>query len=131
MRIWALVLGIAFGASGKALADLGRNANPGAGLAAVGGADGRGADVGQALSGLADGHTFAVRYENRWTRKGPKPPKVREVDLWEEEARFGPHTFDEHAEKTDQFLRQRIRDEPDLPAASASPQQGGGSTVCQ
>ncbi len=55
-------------------------------------------------------------YDNRYRRGGPKPPQVRVADLSEEESYDG-HTIERHVGKTDQFLRNRIKEE-DLDSAS-------------
>lgn len=73
------LLGVAFGASGRAIAALGRSVGDGAGtkLAAVG-VGGARLDDGV---GPAGGDGVLYRYEEKWTRHGPKPSLVRRFDL--------------------------------------------------
>lgn len=56
-------------------------------------------------------------HEQKWNRKGPKPPKLREIDPAVEES-LGGHTIDRHVGKSDRNLRDRLKKEPDIPAAS-------------
>ncbi|MFF2852430.1 RNase A-like domain-containing protein [Streptomyces sp. NPDC058001] len=56
-------------------------------------------------------------YEQKWVRGGASPPKLRELDPAVEES-LGGHTIQKHVGKSDQHLRNRLKDEPDIPAAS-------------
>lgn len=56
-------------------------------------------------------------YEQKWTRKGPKPPTVRDLDPAVEET-LGGHSIGKHVGKSDRHLRDRLKEEPNIPAAS-------------
>ncbi|QEU94051.1 hypothetical protein CP970_26920 [Streptomyces kanamyceticus] len=55
-------------------------------------------------------------YDQKWNRKGPKPPKLREIDPAVEET-LGGHSIERHVGKSNRALRDRLKDE-DIPAAS-------------
>jgi len=56
-------------------------------------------------------------YDQKWGRKGSRPPKVRQFDPAVEET-LGGHTIEKHVGKTNKGLRDRLKNEEKIPAAS-------------